>query len=167
VDDWGKPQQTIPDRTLANMLNEVRQHQKDAPGALRIGLIHHPLNADNPSETLRNRGSLLKGLSDQDGDVLILCGHVHSNEYGLFEIDGVRVLELTASSATKSEKYRPPDSLRSFSLLTLERKDNRIIGLTVELCRFERHRLDIGQRRAFKRLPDGRFEKQRTARSKG
>ena len=161
VDEWGKPKQSLADQTLANLFSAIRLHRKDAQQALTIGLIHHPLNADDPTEMLASRGSFLKGLSDQDGDVLILCGHVHSSEYGLIEIDGIRLLELTASTMTKKEKHRPPDSLRSFGLLTLERKNNRVTGLTVDVCRFERHRLEPSRRLAFKRKANGQFEKQK------
>ena len=128
VDEWGKPKQSLADQTLANLFSAIRLHRKDAQQALTIGLIHHPLNANDPTEMLPRRGSFLKGLSDQDGDVLILCGHVHSSEYGLIEIDGIRLLELTASTMTKKEEHRPPNSpeeLRTIDSGAEEQSSNR------------------------------------------
>jgi hypothetical protein len=162
VDEWGKPKQVITDKTLASLFSAVRVHRKDASGALTIGLIHHPLYSDDAKEVLQNRGLFVKNLSDHGEDVILLCGHVHSGGYEIQEIDGVRVLELIASTITKKEEHRPPDSLRSFWLLTFERKQNRVVGLAVDICRFERHRLVPSQSLVFKRTADGRFSQDKT-----
>jgi hypothetical protein len=158
TDEWGKPTKRLVDRTLSRMFKEVRQYSSEYPEALAIGFIHHPLFADDPTEVIVNRGSFLKNLSEHQGDILILCGHVHSDHYELPEISGVRILQLTASTPTKKEAFRPPDSLRSFGLITLERRKHRVSALSLELCRFESHRIDTSKKLRFERRPDGRFE---------
>jgi hypothetical protein len=159
VGQWGEPTKVLVDGTLSKMFREVRGYRADAPEAVVIGLMHHPLFADEPKDVLSNRGSLLKNLSDQASDTIILSGHVHSDGYNLNEADGIRVLELAASTMTKKEEHRPPDSLRSFSLITLERRANRVTRLVVDLCRFERHRLEVRTGLQFERTADGQFNR--------
>ena len=117
VDEWGKPTKMLADELLAQMFREVRQHRAGLSHALTIGLMHHPLSADDPGDIIVNRGSVLKALSDHGADVVILSGHVHSDGYSLMDVDGIGVLELAASTMMKKENHRPPDSLRNFRII--------------------------------------------------
>ncbi len=157
LDDWSKPTRNLVDKTLAEMFSSVADLQSDAPDALVVGLMHHPLFCEDPSEVIANPGVLYKSLSDRPSAIALLNGHFHGEACTFQDRDGIGILEITASTVTKGEKARPADTGRGFNLIELERLNGRVSGIKVTSCRYERTGLSIAKISQFDRDTLGRL----------
>ncbi len=155
LDEWCKPTRKVVDKTLASLFSRLRALRKDSPEAVVFGLIHHPLVSDDASEVIINQNVFIKNLTDSESGIVMLTGHVHSDACVLQQRNGVNVLEITASTMTKLEGARPPDSIRGFNMIEIQRSANKVVGLNVTACRIERNRLVLAKPERYSRNDAG------------
>ena len=96
-----------------------------------VGLGHHsPITAikdqsvNNPEKFTTFFGSERMRTS------IFLHGHTHERKIEYVSSDGYRLVRSCAPTLSKGEESRNPDTLRGFSLLTLDRKDGQVTELT-------------------------------------
>ncbi|MFL9503092.1 metallophosphoesterase family protein [Rhodopseudomonas palustris] len=161
LDDWSRPTQHVSDSTVASIFREVRHWRKDAEGAVVMGLMHHPLTSNAPSDSIQNQTVLLKNLSgDEFGSIVTLSGHAHDTLSTLQNRSGVSFLEITASSTNKLSHHRPEDTSRGFNMIEVIRKNGSVSGVIVRSFRFESISISVGEERRYTRQKSGEFKAQ-------
>lgn len=126
LDSFGNPTRRFVDETLAEMFREVRAFLADAPTAVVVGMIHHPIasptsNADN----MTNVDVFAKHLAGVRSQTVVLCGHTHDNgEAKIRDAFNSRFIEVVAPPARKAAIARREDSLRGFTVLEFKRQDH-------------------------------------------
>ena len=61
---------------------------------------------------------------------IFLHGHIHERDVDYHSPGGFRLVRSCASTLTKAEISRPPDSLRGFSVLQMLRRKSRVEEMT-------------------------------------
>jgi len=159
MNDWSTPTRKVVDETVAKMFAEVRRYLDDAPKALVLGLLHHPIASGFSDDAIVNRDVFLKNLSEMSGTLVTLCGHVHADGSTLLDEGGTSMLQVAASTNTKAERNRPADTARGFNLIELARRSDHVTSVVVSYCRYERSRLDVTRKDTFVRSASGKLSR--------
>ncbi|MGJ4927910.1 metallophosphoesterase family protein [Bradyrhizobium sp. HKCCYLS2038] len=166
LNEWSVPTKTVSDRSMASMIAEVRNLKSDAPDAIVVGLMHHPLTSSDPTEVIQNQDVFLKNLDEGLGSIVTLSGHVHANLCTLQDRSGVSFLEVTASTTRELAVHRGEDTLRGFNMIEITRKKGRVVGLNVCACKFEALKLSMVEEARYARNAAGRLTVARSTASK-
>src|SRR5260221_13027038 len=102
---------------MAPLFEQLTQARTDAPRALLVGLMHHPLESDKSGEPATNTDAMLMNASTMRDAIVLLSGHVHSAGWKISQQQGSTFLLISASTPTKPEESRYPDTSRGFSLI--------------------------------------------------
>lgn len=140
LDSWGKPSRRLLDKTMANLFSDICELKRDAPQALVVGLMHHPL--DQSDESIVNTSEFKRNIGDATGSIVLLTGHVHE-EATTYTATGNRpgVLQVGSSTFTLGSADRPEDSLRGFNLIELQRNNDVVVGIEVQTFAIVGHQL--------------------------
>src|SRR5882672_535458 len=74
LDSWSVPTRKIVDKTFSRMFGEIEAYKKDAPNALILGLMHHPITASDNKDQIVNRDTFLMNLSSSAETLVTLTG---------------------------------------------------------------------------------------------
>jgi hypothetical protein len=142
LDSWGRPTRRLAEATAARLFEEIADLQRDAPDALVVGLMHHPL--DQSEECIVNAMEFKRNITDTTGSIVLLTGHVHEDTTTLTAI-GPRpgVLQIASSTFTLTASKRPEDSVRGFNLIEFERRNDSIVGIEVQTFSIIGHQLKL------------------------
>lgn len=157
LDSWGVPSRKLSDRTLANMFHEISELKRDAPHALVMGLMHHPL--DQSDDGVVNATAFRRNVNETTGAVLLLTGHVHEGAVTLTG-GGNRpgILQVGSSTFTLGAVKRPEDSVRGFNLIELQRENDRVIGIDIKTFAIIGHQLSVLQGEAYRFDGSGKIQ---------
>lgn len=156
LDSWGVPSRKLSDKTLANLFHEIGELKRDAPHALVMGLMHHPL--DQSEDGVVNANAFKLNVNDTTGAVLLLTGHVHEGAVTL-TTSGRRpgVLQVGSSTFTLKSVKRPEDSVRGFNLIELRRENDRVVGIDIKTFAIVGHQLSELQSEEFRYDSSGKI----------
>lgn len=131
VSPFGAPEQRVDPDSLAKIgvqLGKVLDECRERP-PLVIGLGHHcPLPADGDG-AVSNCDDFETFFRGRIKTALFLHGHTHEHDLSYTSNDGLRLVRSCATTLTKKEIARPPDSLRGFNLLELRREAHFVNAL--------------------------------------
>jgi len=125
----GLTERRVPKKSLEFVRIEIEEIRGKAgrEDLLVIGVVHHsPTKLGD--EPILNCEELEAALKDFGCPLLILHGHDHQRVVRT----GDFVTTIAAPTPTKSEDYRPPDSVRGMNIVEITRKDGKVIGMGVE-----------------------------------
>jgi hypothetical protein len=145
-----RPTRAIASQTVAEMFRDLAQLEEDAPDALSIGLIHHPLMCSKASEQIANPDTFRQARSNRPA-IVLLTGHWHGDGYTFTGRNESVFLQLEAGTTTKGESDRPPNSVRGFNIIELIRSESRVTSVKVNFCRFDNWNLKIARSAVFSR----------------
>lgn len=150
LDSWGMPTRTLVEATVAGLFDDIATLKRDAPDALVVGLMHHPL--DQSDESVVNSTEFKRNIHDTIGSIILLTGHVHEDTSTLTQV-GQRpgVLQIASSTFTLAATKRPEDSVRGFNLIELERKNDSVVGIEVQTFSIIGHQLKAVSSMRYKR----------------
>ena len=156
LDRNGLPTRRLTDTTIANLFDDLHRLRRDAPEALVVGLMHHPLaHSDEP---IVNADAFRRALSAEIGSIVLLTGHVHTQGADLISSANMpRILQIGSSTFTLEARKRPEESLRGFTMIELQRKDGRIVGIEVHPMSIHNYAIQEGAVGRFQREPGGRI----------
>ena len=96
---------------------------------LIIGMSHHCPTSASGDNAVINPEVFTTFFKNREKTGLFLHGHVHENGLSYQSESGFRLVRSCASTFTKSEKARPADSLRGFTLLDLKRTKSEVTAM--------------------------------------
>ena len=159
VSAYDLPERRVDPNALALIGDNLKQaiiDCKDKP-PLVVGLGHHcPFSASGDSAVV-NPEDFKKFFKGATKTALFLHGHTHQNELEYLSSGGLNMVRSCAASFTKSELARPPDSLRGFNLLELEREDHEIKTLHARSFGWINDDIKEIENAKWKRAADGTF----------
>ncbi len=168
LDAKSAPTRRVPDATLAAYFNALRAAAREND-AVVIGMTHHPIFvvAEDPKEEpgIANPNDFIKSLANFPGTYVNLCGHVHASLSTMVDKKTSSILEIVASTATKPSRARHEDTLRGFNLIELTRSNERVTGLKVVSCKYERTGLVADRADVYERALDSTFRVVRPTRT--
>lgn len=155
LDGWGMPSRRIAESTIAGLFADIVALKRDAPRALVVGLMHHPLEG---SEQSIGNSSAFKRIIEATGSIVLLTGHVHEDVTSL-RVDGKRpsILQIGSSTFTLGSKKRPEDSVRGFNVIELRREDDIVTEIEVNTFAIIGHQLKLIEATRYQHHTNGRL----------
>lgn len=157
MDEWGKETRELSDRTVAALFAELRAEKRACPDAIVIGLIHHPLYG--VSDAVTNPDLFRKNLTDDLGTVLLLAGHIHTDDTDPLTNVKSSFIQIMASTFTLGSTKRGQDTSRGFNLIELKRAAGVVTEVQISSLIFERYGVRQREANIFSRGADGKLTK--------
>jgi predicted MPP superfamily phosphohydrolase len=156
LDEWGETTRRLDDKNVASLFDDLRTLKRDAPDALIVGLMHHPLMGDE--ECIANAPVFRRNLTKELGTIVLLTGHVHAAGCSVITGDGSGFLQIIGSTFSKLALKRPEDSQRGFNLIELKRSRGFVREIYVTPVNFTHRGIDRSVPQIFLRQDDGRIQ---------
>lgn len=137
VDEWGKETRELKDKTVAALFSELRAHKRACPAAIVIGILHHPLYGG--SEVLTNPDLLRKTFTEDLGTVLLLTGHVHTDDPDPLTTIGSAFIQVMGPTFSQKAAKRLDDTSRGFNLIEIKRASGAVVEVEITSFVFEHH----------------------------
>lgn len=112
---------------ISDELQRVLEGSDNNP--LVVGLGHHTPISAGGDDGVDNPHVFDKFFRGRPRTAVFLHGHTHRHVISYARDDGLRLVRSCATTLTKKESARPPDSLRGFNLLEFNRSGNRVQSL--------------------------------------
>lgn len=155
----GFPIASLPEKALENLTNELRSRvdEESLRNAVVIGLLHHSPFTETGNRGINNPDEFELFGRNLGNSMMVLHGHVHSQDSQIRDYDGYQVLRISAPTPTQDGASRPADSLRGFNLLQLNRRNGSITDMEYSSYGWHINRLQLNQSRCFDRQANGKW----------
>lgn len=157
VNGNGWPDRQVDAKDLAEIRRALVDGNLGSPAdTLIVGLSHHSPVSGHEDRSVTNPEDFEKFFSQTPRTGLFLHGHVHERKVD-YRSDAFRLVRSCAATLTKAESSRPADTLRGFSLLTLDRVNGNVVQLSAQSFEWNGNGLIEGQPRSYALSGDGMF----------
>ena len=128
---FGLPGREVSADALAQIRVELNKVKGSSvgPKPIVVGLGHHSPAPASGDDGVSNPEAFEIFFRSATRTAVFLHGHTHDHKLEYSNNNGLRMVRSCATTLTKSESARPPDSLRGFNLLQFDREDSQVTAL--------------------------------------